>query len=60
VDYELDLLSSWIHNLFHVSFLKKVLGHTMPIQAELLELDEEGKLILKPKNYKWVFSFSLE
>jgi hypothetical protein len=45
--YELDFLSSHIHKFFHVSCLKKVLGKTMPVQIELLELDEEEKLILE-------------
>jgi hypothetical protein len=49
VAYELDFPSSHIHKVFHVSFLKKVLGQTMPVQIELPELDEEGKLILEPE-----------
>jgi hypothetical protein len=49
VVYELDFPSSHIHKVFHVSFLKKVLGQTMPVQIELPELDEEGKLILEPE-----------
>jgi hypothetical protein len=61
VEYELDFPSSCIHKDFHVSFLKKVLGQTMPVQIELLELDEEGKLILEPeKSYRSSFSISSE
>jgi hypothetical protein len=46
--YELDFPSSYIHKVFHVSCLKKVLEQTMPVQIELPKLDEEGKLILEP------------
>ena len=33
--------------VFHVSFLKKVLGDKTPIQTILPEIDEEGKIILE-------------
>jgi len=36
-----------IHNVFHVSSLKRVVGQHVTIQIELPELDEEGKLILE-------------
>jgi hypothetical protein len=50
VAYELDLSrGSKIHNVFHVSCLKRAIGqHIIPIE-ELPPLDEEGKLILIPK-----------
>jgi len=38
-----------VHPIFHVSCLKKVIGDKIPIQTILLELDEEGKIILKPE-----------
>jgi hypothetical protein len=49
VMHELDLSSSRIHKVFHVSYLKTVVGQTMPVQIELPELYEEGKLILEPE-----------
>ena len=48
--YKLDLpTSSQVHQFFHVSFLKKVIGDKIPIQTILLELNEEGKFILEPE-----------
>ena len=38
-----------MHPVFHVSCLKKVIGDKHPVQTILLELDEEGKIILEPK-----------
>ena len=48
--YKLELLaSSWVHPIFHVSCLKKVIGENIPVQTILPELDEEGKIILEPE-----------
>ena len=50
VAYKLELpTSSRVHLVFHVSCLKKVIGENLPVQTILLELDEEGKIILEPK-----------
>lgn len=35
-----------MHNVFHVSRLKKALGHNVIDSSQLPPLDEEGKLIL--------------
>ena len=49
MEYKLELPSSRVHLAFHVSCLKKVIGENLPIQTILLELDEEGKIILEPE-----------
>jgi hypothetical protein len=50
VAYELELLEgSKIHNDFHVSCLKKVMGQQIIISQELPPLDEEGQLELVPE-----------
>jgi hypothetical protein len=47
VEYELELPEgSKIHNVFHVSCLKKVVGQQIRISKELPPLDEEGQLEL--------------
>src|ERR1700722_13840817 len=48
--YKLELpAASRVHLVFHVSCLKKVIGDKLPVQTILLELDEEGKIILEPE-----------
>ena len=46
--YKLELpTASRVHPIFHVSFLKKVIGDKLPVQTILAKLDEEGKIILE-------------
>ena len=46
--YRLELpTSSRVHPVFHVSCLKKVIGHKLPVQTILSKLDEKGKIILE-------------
>ena len=43
------LASSQVNLVFHVSSSKKVICDKIPVQTILPELDEEGKIILKPE-----------
>ncbi|XP_059070598.1 uncharacterized protein LOC131860232 [Cryptomeria japonica] len=50
VAYELELpRNSRIHNIFHVSMLKRVIGQQVSPCVELPPLDDEGKFILEPE-----------
>jgi aspartyl/asparaginyl beta-hydroxylase (cupin superfamily) len=50
VAYKLSLPSdSNLHPIFHVSWLKKVIGTRYHIQTNLPELDEEGSIWLHPQ-----------
>ena len=50
VAYEVELLeNSKIHNIFHVSRLKRVLKKHINHCVDLPPLDNEGKLVLEPE-----------
>jgi hypothetical protein len=52
VAYQLAFPShSKIHHVFHVSYLKKVIGAMFQTQTNLLELDEEGSIFLQPQAF---------
>ena len=52
VAYKLELPTSYqVHPVFHVSFLKNVIGDKLPVQTIFPELDEEGKIILEPEAF---------
>eukprot|EP00253_Pinus_taeda_P009118 PITA_09118 len=43
------VVASRLHPVFHVSWLKKVIGDKLAVQKILPELDEEGNIILEPE-----------
>ena len=47
--YKVELPTSRVHPVFHVSYLNKVIGDKLPIQTIFPKLYEEGKIILEPE-----------
>lgn len=48
--YKLELsASSKVHSIFHVSYLKKVLGSHVKPQIELLEFTDDDTIKIEPK-----------
>ena len=41
--------TSCVHNVFHVSCLKRALGNNQTTQTTLPSLDDEGRVILEPE-----------
>jgi len=59
--YKLELLAtSRVHPIFHVSGLTKVIGDKISAETILLELDEEGKIILEPEAVKEIRTRQLQ
>eukprot|EP00253_Pinus_taeda_P009012 PITA_09012 len=59
--YKLELLAtSRVHPIFHVSGLTKVIGDKLSAETILLELDEEGKIILEPEAVKEIRTRQLQ
>jgi hypothetical protein len=54
VAYQLAMPSnSKIHHVFHVSFLKKVIGTKFQTQTNLPELKEEGSIWIHPQEVSY-------
>lgn len=54
--YELEFPhGSKIHNIFHVSCLKKVLGRHLSPSLDLLPLDEEGRLTIYEERFLYIW-----
>lgn len=52
--YELELpLRSKVHNVFHVSYLKKALGQQVTTATDLPPLNDEGYLVLVSEVIFW-------
>ena len=50
VVYGLKLPNNYrIHNTFHISSPKRVLGQNQTAQTEIPETDEEGRIVLEPE-----------
>ena len=61
MSYELELPEeSKIHNIFHVSNLKKIVGQHIILSTELPPLNDEGLLVLIPEKILQVWERKLK